>query len=429
VIVLHDWLYWLSLRHPEQLLALLSALLLMDGPRYGLSKLALCLCDCGRDLWRFLRGRCPEPAFSYCPSVCVVIAAYNEGDHLEAPLRSVWGSYPRLEIIVVDDGSSDATFAAAQRFARDHVGVHAFRMPERSGKSPALNLALQFTKAEVIVGLDADAELEPSAIWEIVQPLADPTVGLVSGAVLGRSPFTNLLTWMQAYEFLHTVFAGRILMARLGLLGIASGAFSAFRRSALDEAFGWDEGSSADLDVTLRIRKSGHQVVFAPYAECYTDMMTSWKALIKQRLRWDRSIFRNYARKHIDMAYVTSRNFRLADFAVLAENWFFTYFCMYGIVAWAVWFCLNLPSDWWQILVGLYLCYQVFELIQVLAALYYTNSLRRDLLICAIFPLIVFYQMVLLIVRLVGTTEEIFLRKSYLEKFTPDRVRNATWHW
>jgi cellulose synthase/poly-beta-1,6-N-acetylglucosamine synthase-like glycosyltransferase len=427
--VLHDWIYWLSLRHPDQLLALLGALFLIDGPRYGLSKLVLCLYDSCRDLWRALRDRRPEAAFAYCPSVCVVIAAYNEAEHIEASLESVWGSYPRLEIVVIDDGSTDDMFEAAQRFARDHAGVRVLRMPERSGKSPALNLALRYTKAEVVVGLDGDSLLGPAAIWEIVQPLADPRVGLVSGAVLGRNPLTNLVTWLQAYEFLHTVFAGRILMARLGILGVASGAFSAFRRSALDEGYGWDEGSSADLDVTLRIRKSGHQVVFAPYAECYTDMMSSWMALIKQRLRWDRSIFRNYARKHVDMAYVTSRNFRWADFSCLLENWFFSYFCMYGIVAWAVWFCCYLPSDWWQILVGLYLCYQVFELVQILAMLYYTNSLRRDLLICAVFPLVVFYQILLLIVRLVGTTEEIFLRRSYTERFTPDRVRNATWHW
>jgi biofilm PGA synthesis N-glycosyltransferase PgaC len=427
--MLTDWIYWLSLRHPDQLLALLGGLLLMDGPRYALSKLLLVLWDCGRSIGAWLRNSARKPAFRYCPSVCVVIAGYNEGEHLEAPLRSVWGTYPHLEIIMVDDGSSDDSFAVAQRFARGYMGVRVLRMPERSGKSPALNMALPYTKAEVIIGLDADAELGPSAIWEIVQPLADPSVGVVSGAVLGRNPFASLLTWLQAYEFLHTVFVGRILLARLGILGIASGAFCAFRRGALDEAFGWDEGSSADLDVTLRIRKSGHQVVFVPYAECYTDMLTSWKALIKQRLRWDRSIFRIHARKHVDMAYFTSRNFRFEDFSVLAENWFFSLFCMYGIIAWAIWFCIHSPTDWWQLLVSLYLCYLVFEIVQILAALYYTNSFWRDLLICAIFPLNVFYQIVLLLVRLVATTEEVFLRKSYTEKFTPDRVRSATWHW
>jgi biofilm PGA synthesis N-glycosyltransferase PgaC len=428
--VLTDWTHWLTSLHPDQLLAVLGALLMIDGPRYALSKLALCLWDVTAGFCRWIRGVRHEPTYTYCPSVCVVIAGYNEEKDIEAPLRSVWGTYPRLEVIVVDDGSTDGTAEAARRFARDHAGVTVLRLRDRTGKSPALNYALQYTKAEVIVGLDADAELRPDAIWEGVQPLANPRVGIVSGAVLGRNPFDNLVTWFQAYEFLHSVFVGRILAARLGVLGISSGAFSLIRRTALDQGFGWDEGSSGDLDLTLRIRKAGYEVAFAPYAECYTDMMLSWWALIKQRLRWDRSItIRNHARKHIDMAYFWNRNCRFRDFLVLVESFYFSLFCMYGILAWIVWFICSVPEGAGQILLALYLCYLVFELIQVIVALYYTNHFARDLLICAVFPLVPIYQLTLLAVRLVATTEEIFLRKSYTESFTPDRIRNATWHW
>jgi hypothetical protein len=102
---------------------------------------------------------------------------------------------------------------------------------------------------------------------------------------------------------------------------------------------------------------------------------------------------------------------------------------MYGIWVWAVWFSFNLPPDWWQMLVALYLCYLAFELIQVLTNLYYTNDLGRDLVICAVFFLMPVYQLVLLAVRLVATTEEIFLRKSFQDNYVPKRVREATWHW
>jgi cellulose synthase/poly-beta-1,6-N-acetylglucosamine synthase-like glycosyltransferase len=428
--VLTDWTHWLSSHHPEQIAALLWALLLFDGPRYALSKLSLCVWDCGRDAWRWLWKTPEEPRFTHCPSVCVLIAVYNGATGIEASLRSVWGTYPKLEIIVIDDGSTDATFEEAQRFARSHEGVRVLRMPERSGKSPALNLGLQYTKAEVIVGLDADAELGPAAIWEIVQPLANPRVGAVSAAVLGRNPFDNLLTWFQAYEFLHSIFVGRIWSARLGILGIASGAFSAFRRVALDQGLGWDEGSSGDLDLTLRVRKSGWQIAFAPYAQCYTDMLPTWGALIRQRLRWDRSIaIRNHARKHIDMACFWDRNFRFSDFFVLLESWFFSVFCMFGILIWAVWFFFQPPTHWCEALLTFYLCYLVLEFIQILVALYYSNAPARDALVSAVFPLVLVYQIVLLLVRGVATTEELFLRMSYAESFTPERVRNATWHW
>jgi len=428
--VLTDWIHWLTCLHPDQLVAVLGALLFIDTPRYGLSKLVMCMWDMGRDFCCWVRGVSEIPEHTYCPSVCVVIAGYNEEKNIGAPLQSIWGTYPRLEIIVVDDGSTDRMVDAAHRFASHHAGVSVLRLPNRTGKSPALNMALLHTKAEVIIGLDADAELGPDAIWEVVQPLIDPRVGIVSGAVLGRNPFVNLATWFQAYEFLHSVFVGRILMARLGILGISSGAFSAIRRTALDQGFGWDEGSSGDLDLTLRIRKAGHKVAFAPYAECYTDGLPSWWALIKQRLRWDRSVgIRNHSRKHIDMAYFWSRNFRMRDFLVLLESWYFSLFCMYGIWAWFVWLLWQRPEGSGYMLFTLYLCYLVFEIVQIFSALYYTNHLARDLLICAVFPLVPIYQLVLLTVRLVATTEEIFLRTSYAESFTPARIRNATWHW
>jgi hypothetical protein len=159
-------------------------------------------------------------------------------------------------------------------------------------------------------------------------------------------------------------------------------------------------------------------------------MMPTWNGLIKQRLRWDRgTTIRNHARKHIDMAYFWSRNFRLRDFLVLAESWYFTLFCMYGIWAWFFWLLWQRPEGSGHLLFTLYLCYLVFEIVQILSALYYTNHLARDLLICAVFPFVPIYQFVLLAVRLVATTEEIFLRKSYAESFTPARIRNATWHW
>jgi hypothetical protein len=102
---------------------------------------------------------------------------------------------------------------------------------------------------------------------------------------------------------------------------------------------------------------------------------------------------------------------------------------MYGIWVWALWFVCRLPEDWWKILVTLYLCYLVFELLQIVATLYYTNSPKRDLLICMVFFLMPLYQVLQLAVRLVATTEEIFVRKSFEDNYVPIKVRRATWHW
>src|SRR5260370_41456817 len=101
--VLTNWTHWLSSLHPDQLLVFLLGLLLTDTPRYALSKLLLCLWDCGSVAWCWLRGALRPPAFTYCPSVGVVIAGFNEADTIEGTLRTLWGTYPRLEIVVIDN--------------------------------------------------------------------------------------------------------------------------------------------------------------------------------------------------------------------------------------------------------------------------------------------------------------------------------------
>src|SRR5439155_21919899 len=132
-----------------------------------------------------------------------------------------------------------------------------------------------------------------------------------------------------------------------------------------------------------RVRKSGYKVAFTPYAQCMTDVPTAWKALVKQRLRWERSgTIRHHCRKHIDMAYFWSPGFRWLDFLVLIESWFFNLVCMVGIWVWIVWLCLHPIDGWGHVLLTLYLCYLVFEAIHVLSAFYSSNHLASDAGVC-----------------------------------------------
>lgn len=428
--MLSDWIHWLSWRHTDQLLAFLWALLLIDSPRYALSKGLLLLDDLGQAAWQWLRGAPASEACRYCPSVCVILAGYNEEDNVDIALRSVWGTYPRLEIIVVDDGSLDATGRRAREFGRGNPGVLVLDRPERGGKSSADNFALAYTRAEVIVIMDTDSQLGPDAIWEIVQPLRDPAVGGVSASVLVRDPFHNLVTWFQAYEYLQTIFHGRMVAARVGMLGIISGAFGAFRRTVLDHGMGNDVGPDEDTDLTLRIRKFGWKIAFAPHALCYTDVPPTWGSLVKQRLLWDEgALVRYHCRKHADMVYFWSSNFRWRDFFFLLESWFFHIIFQIGIWIWIVWFCWKLPPDWGKILLTLYFCYLVFEIAQFLPLFYYSRNWRRDALICCLVPLVPFYHVFIFLVRSAAVVSETLFRSSADHNYVPARVRRATWRW
>lgn len=196
------WIHWLSSLHPEEIWLVLGGVLLIDAPRYALSQVAMCLWDWVRECYSAVN---PEGNKStsppYCPTVCVVLAGYNEANTIEATLGSIWNTYPNLQMIVVDDGSQDGMADVARNFAADHAGVLVLGRGRRGGKSSALNSALPYTDAEVVVTVDTDSHLAPGAPWEIVQPLANPQVGAVSATVRSRNPFTNLVTWLQTYEY------------------------------------------------------------------------------------------------------------------------------------------------------------------------------------------------------------------------------------
>jgi len=359
----------------------------------------------------------------------VVLAGYNEAKTIDSTLRSLWGTYPNLQIIVVDDGSLDGMADVASNFAADHAGVLVLHRDRRGGKSSALNTALAYTEAEAIVTVDTDSHLASGALWEIVQPLHNPRVGAVSATVRARNAFTNLVTWLQTYEYLQTIFVGRMLAARLGVLGIVSGAFGAFRREALERVGGWDVGPGEDGDLALRIRKIGYHIAFAPHAQCYSNVPTAWRRLFNQRRRWDRTIITFECRKHIDMAYFWQPHFRWTEFLLLFERWFFNIVCLYCLWGYMVWLMWGMPEQAPHVMFLLYLCYVGCEAIGSLTVLYYSNTPWRDAATCAIFPLMPLYQMFLKAASLVAVTEEIFFRQSYRDNFVPKNVRDATWHW
>jgi cellulose synthase/poly-beta-1,6-N-acetylglucosamine synthase-like glycosyltransferase len=260
--MLDGMFYWLTGLSNFEVVAALLGIVVLDVPRYLLTNLAMVFYDSGK--LAFFRRRRYDP---HLPSVCAIISCLNEEETISQTLRSVYGSYPGLEIVVIDDGSTDSTFALASGFAKTHPGVKVIRRPVRGGKGSACNFGLVYTKAEIVVMLDSDSEFGKHAIFHIVQPFREPKVGAVSGAIHVRNVYTGLPTWLQAWEYLATIQVGRILASKLGTLSIASGAFGAYRRSAVLRGYGFDASVAEDLDVTLRLRKSGYKIVFAPLAE------------------------------------------------------------------------------------------------------------------------------------------------------------------
>lgn len=424
-----DWTHWLLSIHPDELALLLLPLLLLDAPRYALGVAVLWLWDYLIELFTWARGGAPPHPYTECPSVCVVVAGLNEADTISYTLESLWGTYPRMEVVIVDDGSQDGMSDVAQRFAEGKRGITILRKPNRGGKSSALNFALPFTQAEIIVCVDGDSHLKESAIWEVVQPFRDPRVAAVSASVTARNPFVNLTTWLQAMEYLRNIFLGRMLTSRLGILGIVSGAFGAYRRSALQQIAGWDVGPGEDGDLSLRLRKAGYRVVFAPYAQCLTNLPTSFWRLIKQRRRWEWAIVTFECRKHIDLGNIFSPNFRLSNLMLLLDRWIYGLLLPIFFWAYLIWLCAHPHANLIHLFILYYVCYLGLELLQVRLVAYYSMDRKHDLIVCLIVPLMPFYHLIQRCVSSYAVVEELLWRRSFKDSFVPAHVRRVTWHW
>lgn len=427
--MLNNWAYWVAGLRTDELLLVLGFLLVVDAPRYAYSVLMMALYDCVR----CLGGRpLPGPgvtAYDYQPSVTAIIAGHNEADTIADTILSVIPLYHKLQIIVVDDGSTDNMADVAQQVANQHANVTVMTRTERGGKSSALNMGLQQATGEVIVTIDADSHLSQNSICELIQPLRNPKVAAVSATVLAWNPFRNLCTWLQAYEYRQTIFLSRMVRGRMGVLGIVSGAFGAFRTSVLKQLGGWDVGPGEDGDLVLRIRKAGFDVKVAAYANCFTNVPTSWTRLFWQRCRWDRTVITFECRKHSDMARPFNANFRWSNFALMLERWFFNVVCVYTFWLYGLWVLTAYPDSSWKLLLLLYLCGLCVEFLQALGLVFYSDRPWKDLILCLILPLYPAYQVFMKAVNLFALTSEIFFRDSGDDNFVPKKVRAVTWRW
>ena len=235
---------------------------------------------------RYARTHPRRAVEGYAPTVTVVVPAYNEEQVVCGTVASLLAQdYPSIDIVVVDDGSTDGTFAVLQAAFSGHPHVRLFRKAN-AGKASALNYGVAQAKGEVIVALDADTLFPTDTLRQLVAPLADPAVGAVAGnAKVGNR--INLVTRWQAIEYITSQNIDRRAFSLLNCITVVPGAVGAWRKSLVLEVGGFSTDTLAeDQDLTMAILKRGHHVAYADQAIGYTEAPDSLKLLFRQRFRW-----------------------------------------------------------------------------------------------------------------------------------------------
>ncbi|HEX8446494.1 MAG TPA: glycosyltransferase [Sphingomonas sp.] len=226
------------------------------------------------------------PAIDPARFVSVLIPAFNEARVIEASVRRVLASADvALEVIVIDDGSTDDTSAIVARAFADDPRVRLLTLVN-GGKAAALNTALRTTRGEVIVALDADTQFESQTIARLARWFADPDLGAVAGnAKVGNR--VNLVTRWQAVEYVTAQNLERRALAQFDAITVVPGAVGAWSRAALDDVGGYPVDTLAeDQDLTIAIQRNGWRVAYDVDAVAWTEAPESFRALSRQRFRW-----------------------------------------------------------------------------------------------------------------------------------------------
>jgi cellulose synthase/poly-beta-1,6-N-acetylglucosamine synthase-like glycosyltransferase/spore germination protein YaaH/peptidoglycan/xylan/chitin deacetylase (PgdA/CDA1 family) len=283
------------------------------------------------------------------PLVSIIVPAYNEEVNAVSSVTSLLaGDYPNIEIIFVDDGSTDDTYLkVSQAFAGDPK-VKVFTKPN-GGKASALNYGIHQSGAEFVVCIDADTKLKPDAVSRLMehfgpqpaksqpsnnnrangnpvsasaitqpakgQPGSDsiasgtplpadavpndefPGLGIV-GAVAGNVKVgnqVNLLTKWQSIEYISSQNFDRKAFAYLNAITVVPGAIGAFRKSAIEEAGGFTTDTLAeDCDLTIRILRCGYLIENDNRAIAMTEAPETLKMFFKQRFRWSYGVMQTF---------------------------------------------------------------------------------------------------------------------------------------
>ena len=244
------------------------------------------------------------------PLVTIIIPAYNEVENIESTITSALHiNYPALQIIVVDDGSTDATFQSAQDFVTRHTDSHVTSSiqvvtQKNTGKAAALNHGYSLATGDYILSMDADSELDPNSVRRLVARTLASGAEVVAGQVLIKNT-RNMLSYLQHLEYIMMNGTSRMFQSFFSAVLVAPGPITLFSRVGLEKSIKfrkesntpetdivsgpWETSTFAeDAKLSMTILAAGGKSVFEPTAVCLTQAPLSLKALLNQRYRWIR---------------------------------------------------------------------------------------------------------------------------------------------
>jgi len=230
-----------------------------------------------------------QSGFRSPPPVTILVPAHNEEGVIREMIHRLSElTYPNYEVVVVNDGSTDGTAAILDRLAAKYAGwLRVLHLKTNVGKARALNRAIEYSRAEFIVTIDADCILEKDALQFFVgHLLSSKRVGAVTGNARVRNR-TTLLGKIQVGEYSFVIGMIKRAQRIYGRVLTVSGAITAYRKRALLAVGCFDPDTvTEDIDVTWKLHEKFWEIRYEPRALCWVLVPETIKGLWGQRVRW-----------------------------------------------------------------------------------------------------------------------------------------------
>ncbi|MCW4034241.1 MAG: glycosyltransferase family 2 protein [Candidatus Bathyarchaeota archaeon] len=299
----------------------------------------------------------PNYETQYQPKVSVLIPAHNEELVIERILQRMTElTYPKqkMEIILIDDASTDRTGEKAEKFAKPRKFIKVLHRSAEcggKGKPEVLNYALEYATGEIIYCFDADYYPQRDIIEKLTEYFQDPKVGAVQGRVTVLNEPNTLVTRLVALERTGGYRVDQSARDELELISQFGGTVGGFRKSLLDTFGGWDPDMlTEDTDLTFKVYLAGYKVKYVNHADCYEEAVEDWWSYWRQRSRWAKGHMQ-CAFKHL-LPILRSNKLRLrqkVDGCLLLNIYFVPIFAGLAWLIGALLFLFQ-PVGWTEIL-------------------------------------------------------------------------------
>ncbi len=235
------------------------------------------------------------------PGMSIIVPMWNEEETIASTLDSLLGMEEayrgKMEVIVIDDNSTDNSFQVVEGYTRKYDFIRLYRKDRnlKQGKSESLNQGIALSLYNYVGCVDADSYPDPEALNHVAEDFNSPEVGAVTSKLVVKKP-KKIVEWFQHIEYIYSNF---ILIAfdAMDAVYITRGPLSMYRKDVMEEIGGFlpaDMTPTEDMEITFRIRKAGYKIRGSRKAKVFTSVMPTWKDLFWQRMRWNRGTLINF---------------------------------------------------------------------------------------------------------------------------------------